>query len=84
MLKEGQEAHVAAGSNAFEERDVPVPGVQLQHVIENIGHGFPGQEQIDKFLLMREGAGWSQGDWQQGKGWRRKESKEGERLESGL
>lgn len=54
VLKEGQEAYVTACGDAFEERDVPVPRIQLHHVVENIGHGLPGQEQIDKFLLMRE------------------------------
>lgn len=54
VFEEGQEADVAARGDAFEERDVPVPGIELNHVVEDIGHGFPGQEQIDKFLLMRE------------------------------
>lgn len=54
MLKEGQEAYVTACGDAFEERDVPVPRIQLHHVVENIGHSLPGQEQIDKFLLVRE------------------------------
>lgn len=50
MLKEGQEAYVAACGDAFEKCDVPVPRIQLHHVVENVGHGLPGQEQIDKFL----------------------------------
>lgn len=57
MLEEGQEADVAAGGDAFEERDVPVPGVQLHHVVEGVGRGFPRQEQIDEFLSMRERGG---------------------------
>lgn len=55
VLKERQEAYVAACGDAFEKCDVPIPRIQLHHVVENIGHGLPpGQEQIDKFLLMRE------------------------------
>ena len=54
QLKEGQEAYVAACGDAFEKCDVPIPRIQLHHVVENVGHGLPGQEQIDKFLLMRE------------------------------
>lgn len=36
VLEERQEADVAAGGNAFEEHDIPIPGIQLHDVIENI------------------------------------------------
>lgn len=66
VLKERQEANVAAGSDAFEQHDIPTPGIQLHYIVENIRHGFPGQEQVDEFLGVRErGTGLSRGDQEQ-------------------
>lgn len=75
MFKERQEANVAARGDAFEERDVPVARVQLDHIIENIGHGFPRQEQIDKFLLMRERGKACQGEMGNKRKWVEKEGR---------
>lgn len=61
MLEEGQEADVAAGGDALEQRDVPVPGVQLHHVVKGVGRGFPRQQQVDELLWVRERGGSCQG-----------------------
>lgn len=42
MLEEGEQAHFTAASDAFQNCDVAIPGVQLYQIVENVGHGFAG------------------------------------------
>lgn len=79
VLEERQEANITACSNALEECDVPVPRIQLHDIVEHIRHGFPSQEQVDKFLLMRERGKACQGDTRSKKKRVEKEGKQGGR-----
>lgn len=51
MLKQGQQTNVTATGDAFQNGDVAIPRVQLDHIVENIGHGFASQKQVHQFLF---------------------------------
>lgn len=50
MLKQRQQADVAAVFDPLEERDVAVARVQLHVVVEDVGNGSAAEQQADQLL----------------------------------